>query len=209
MCWSFFIINNNTMWLKTPYSYTDYIYIATLKTCLQWTLLWSIYFYVRTFIFHFKLRSINYFSIFSVLALGIDAFTWQPVTHNVSTTQVWPTNITSKSNVTTTTILTTTPKFTWGPIHNATTTKPTPSSTAPKSTFTWPNLHTTTASGTSGSDLTSIIVCCVMVPVLYILILLILRINREKIYGLFLQMILGNIFICIIFCFWVYLILHF
>ena len=145
---------------------------------------------------------INHLSNFSVFALGIDAFTWQPVTHNVSTTQAWPTNIRSKSNVTTTTILTTTPKFTWGPIHNATTTKPTP-------TFTWPNLHTTTASGTSGSDLTPIIVCCVMVPVLYILILLILRINREKIYGLFFQMILGNIFICIIFSFWVYLILHF
>ena len=148
-------------------------------------------------------------SNFTVCALGNDAFTWQPVTHNVTTTGAGPTSTTSKSNVTTVTIPITTPKFTWGPIHNLTTTEPTPSSTAPKSTFTWPNLHTTTASGTSGSDLTSIIVCCVMVPLLYILILLILRINREKIYGVFFQMILASILICIIFCFWVYLILHF
>ena len=31
MYWSFFIINNISMWLKTPYSYTDYIYIATTQ----------------------------------------------------------------------------------------------------------------------------------------------------------------------------------
>ena len=95
-------------------------------------------------------------SNFTVCALGIDAFTWQPVTHNVTTTG--STNTTTKPNATTPTIPTTTPKFTWGPLHNATTPEPTPSSTEPKSTFTWPNIHTTTASGISGSDLIPIIV---------------------------------------------------
>jgi len=124
--------------------------------------------------------------LFLLCALGIDAFTWQPVTHNVTTTG--PTNTTSKPNATTPTIPTTTPKFTWGPLHNVTTTpEPTPSSTEPKSTFTWPNIHTTTASGVSGSDLIPIIVgaalggLVVIVLASYVIVQYRLKKKREEV----------------------------
>ena len=87
---------------------------------------------------------------FTVCALGVNGFTWQPLPHNQTTS--------IKPNVTTPTEPTTTTKFTWGPLHNATTTpKPIDFTTSSKYTFTWPDLHSTTSTKPA-NDLIPIIV---------------------------------------------------
>ena len=93
--------------------------------------------------------------LFSVFALSVDGFTWQPLPHNQTTSTVAHT----KPNVTTSIAPTTTTKFTWGPLHNATTTPKTPVSSTPSNyTFSWPDIHPTTTINKPVDDLIPIIV---------------------------------------------------